>query len=990
MSNSQPLSFSGAEKRERASTGTFSNSSGSASSSTPATSSFSNAEREKSPFNAKKKWQHVTRRTCLAARIIAALKPTESRYFSYARILAGIVSEGWFFWPFQDVRCAFVDFAARPIPAPSFIELVNYRQTFTLASLHLLEDILENFVTERDILHSRLPDLNFKIKLEALFTVLSWGVFHVHQRILLGERLANPISMLNGLLSRFLSIGPFLGGFDSRFGNMMQFFWLGVMFKPLNVLSFFCARKQCNEITAAKNIYKISGLKGFYTGAVSDLKICLAMLTAHALSDLDIPAKVLGGVLFGAAGAWKWSTGLLKELGCLATTAVGTTLLKLIVQRVFGEPPIRADKKHVEETKIFIERKARANRLLSELARRAVEIPFRPAVDLRLNLFTSPHRDASRGSRIRSASRVTKTLSADEASELTSPPFNFVERSSWFDSHPEGPDYEPDYDYNDLTPMTSSSTSQPRTGFLRLSKEEYPDFPTFLFMSGLSQEYLYANGRYDLITDDRKEPVLQHGKPQYRHALENQPGKFMYIQFMHYDDESLEWALVENDRKTLLAYCEDDCQNPCECAKFWYVSSFGEFERDPTVKVCREPTLFLQRIAIMKSLNKMLQDGEHDASDIEKAVRPAEYYNVIVRRDQLVKSSLQALLGAQASELLAQDFRIRFKDEFGLDYGGITKEWFHLLSDGLMSVQGLELQLWDRKVGTDGNLFVHLSDNTLLPVGTAPLEFYVAIGRALAMALLHRAFFPLPLNFVVYKYILEKPITAYDLQNLDPDFFKHRLWTLAQPGGAKMIADMLGEPLTFVSAASGGSMGGVPLIHDGDKINVTEDNKMWYARYVSIEYLCGDIDKQLQALVSGFWDLCPRKALRHMQDAADLQALIQGPKEPLDVDRLKKESQLSPGNKTNSKYFDWFFQMLWELTPEVQVRFLQFATGSSRIPLEGLKPAFTLVINSSHRNQLPISHTCSNMISIPAYHSYEAMVAKCKLAFDFHSGFGFE
>jgi len=950
---------------------------------------------DKSPFDARKKWIHVSRRASLAARIIAALKPAESRYFSYGRIVGGILSEGCLFWPFQDVRCAIVDFATKSCAAPSFIELVNYRQTFTLASLHFLEDILENFVTERDILDPRLPDFRYKLKLETLFTLFSWSVFHAHQRILIGEPFAQPFGILNGLISRFLSIAPFLGGFDSRFGNIVQFFWLGVMFKPLNVVSFFCARKQCHDIAAVKRIYSHSGIRGFYTGALSDLKICVAMLTAHALSDLDVPAKFLGGVLVAAAGAWKCSTGILQELGCLATTAVGTTLLKLAVHRIFGEPPVRADRKHVEETKIFIEGKARANRLLSELSRRASEIPFRPTVDLRLNLFTTTNRPALHGSE---QGRVRlRSSAADEFSVTLPDDVSEVDRvAALYDDAPEEPidsstpssssDSHTD-DGDDRAPVPSNHSCAlcaPKDTRV----EDY--YPAFLYMSGFVQEYLFANGRYDLITDERGAPVLQHGKPQYRHAVENRPGRFMYIAFIHYDDESPEWALVEHDRTTILAYCEDNCQDPCECKNFWHVCTFGEFEKDPTVKASREPTLFLQRIAVIKSLNKMLQEGECDASDIEKTVKPAEYFNLLVRRDQLAKSSLQALLGAQASELIAQDFRIRFKDEHGLDYGGVKREWFGLLSHELMRTEGLELQLWDRKVRTDGSLFVNLNDNTLLPVGTAPLEFYVAIGRALAMALLHKAFFPLPLNFVVFKYILEKPITAADVQHLDPDFFRHRLWTLAQPGGAKKIADMLGEPLTFVSAASGGSMGGVPLIENGEKISVTEDNKMWYVRYVTIEYLCGDIDKQLQALVSGFWDLCPRKALRHMKQATDLQALIQGPKEPLDVDRLEEEAQLSPENKKHKIQFDWFFAMLREFKPEEQVRMLQFATGSSRIPLEGLKPAFTLVINSTDQKQLPISHTCSNMISMPAYSSYEVMVAKCKIAFDFHSGFGFE
>lgn len=202
------------------------------------------------------------------------------------------------------------------------------------------------------------------------------------------------------------------------------------------------------------------------------------------------------------------------------------------------------------------------------------------------------------------------------------------------------------------------------------------------------------------------------------------------------------------------------------------------------------------------------------------------------------------------------------------------------------------------------------------------------------------------------------------------------------------MADMLGEPLTFVSASSEWGTGGIPLVAGGENIPVTEANKMEYARLLAEDYLCGNIRHQLQALVTGFWDLCPLKALRSM-DSKDLQALIMGPTEQLDIESFKKNAKFQP-EKVDLPQFDWFFEAIKELSPEQSVRLVQFFSGSSRIPDEGLRPPFTLVVNASWDvEQLPIAHTCANMVCIPAYPEYRLLADKLTMAVANNVGFGF-
>lgn len=87
----------------------------------------------------------------------------------------------------------------------------------------------------------------------------------------------------------------------------------------------------------------------------------------------------------------------------------------------------------------------------------------------------------------------------------------------------------------------------------------------------------------------------------------------------------------------------------------------------------------------------------------------------------------------------------------------------------------------------------------------------------------------------------------------------------------------------------------------------------------------------------------------------------------------------------------WFWEIVHALPADDQRRLLQFATGTNRAPVNGLKSVpFCVQRSGPDSDRLPAAHTCFNILDLPAYASKEKMQAKLTTALAYSEGFGFE
>uniref|UniRef100_A0A8B9LDD3 HECT-type E3 ubiquitin transferase n=1 Tax=Astyanax mexicanus TaxID=7994 RepID=A0A8B9LDD3_ASTMX len=333
-----------------------------------------------------------------------------------------------------------------------------------------------------------------------------------------------------------------------------------------------------------------------------------------------------------------------------------------------------------------------------------------------------------------------------------------------------------------------------------------------------------------------------------------------------------------------------------------------------------------------------------------------------------------------------QDLRRRlwiiFPGEEGLDYGGVAREWFFLLSHEVLNPMYCLFEY----AGKDNYC---LQINPASSINPDHLKYFKFIGRFIAMALFHGKFIDTGFSLPFYKRILNKPLALKDLESIDPEFYNSLIWIKEnnlQECELEMYfsvdKEILGEVTTH------------ELKPDGGNILVTEENKEEYIRLVAEWRLSRGVEEQTQAFFEGFNEVLPQQYLQYF-DAKELEVMLCGMQE-IDLSDWQRNT-IYRHYARSSKQIIWFWQFVKEMDNEKRMRLLQFVTGTCRLPVGGFAdlmgsngPQKFCIEKVGKENWLPRSHTCFNRLDLPPYKSYEQLKEKLTLAIEETEGFGQE
>ena len=169
-------------------------------------------------------------------------------------------------------------------------------------------------------------------------------------------------------------------------------------------------------------------------------------------------------------------------------------------------------------------------------------------------------------------------------------------------------------------------------------------------------------------------------------------------------------------------------------------------------------------------------------------------------------------------------------------------------------------------------------------------------------------------------------------------------------------------------------------------------------------YLMGRIDKQLSAMLKGFYEVIP-SVLLSVFDFQELELVLCGLPN-IDLDDWEQNTEYSGDYKRRGrshKVVKWFWKLVREdkdFSDEERARLLQFATGTSRVPALGFRALqgrdgdirlFTIESCKLKESVYPRAHTCFNRIELPLYKSYDELKSRTMDAIQMElTGFGME
>ncbi|KAF0992084.1 hypothetical protein HZS_1493, partial [Henneguya salminicola] len=341
---------------------------------------------------------------------------------------------------------------------------------------------------------------------------------------------------------------------------------------------------------------------------------------------------------------------------------------------------------------------------------------------------------------------------------------------------------------------------------------------------------------------------------------------------------------------------------------------------------------------------------------------------ISICRDRLISDSFAAITNYDLQNLHRR-ITIKFNNEEGLDFGGLSREWLYNVSHEILNPNYCLFM----SLGSSSNYVFEI--NPLSNTVQNYKNYFIFVGRLIGISIFHSKYLDCFFSTAFYKNILNLPCILEDIMQIDKDFYNSINWI------SKNNIEEANLDLYFcVDNESFDQLQTFDLKPNGSSIKVTEKNKDEYIKLLVDWKLNYGKQEQMQCVISGVADMVPLTWLSSFT-VKEFEMLLCGVK-IYDIDDWKNNTKYK-GYDKNCKTIIWFWEFIEKIDQHTREQFLLFVTGTSRIPQTGFRDLFGS--DGSHKftiekwgnaNNLPRAHTCFNRIELPPYASYKDLSSK--------------
>ncbi|KAF5125156.1 E3 ubiquitin-protein ligase RSP5 [Metarhizium anisopliae] len=144
--------------------------------------------------------------------------------------------------------------------------------------------------------------------------------------------------------------------------------------------------------------------------------------------------------------------------------------------------------------------------------------------------------------------------------------------------------------------------------------------------------------------------------------------------------------------------------------------------------------------------------------------------HIKVRREHIFEDSFAEITRQSATDLKKR-LMIKFDGEDGLDYGGLSREFFFLLSHEMFNPFYCLFEY-----SAHDNYTLQINPHS--GINPEHLNYFKFIGRVVGLAIFHRRFLDAFFIGALYKMVLGKAVSLADMEGVDADFHRSLQWML--------------------------------------------------------------------------------------------------------------------------------------------------------------------------------------------------------------------
>ncbi|KFD55832.1 hypothetical protein M513_03271 [Trichuris suis] len=398
--------------------------------------------------------------------------------------------------------------------------------------------------------------------------------------------------------------------------------------------------------------------------------------------------------------------------------------------------------------------------------------------------------------------------------------------------------------------------------------------------------------------------------------------------------------------------------------------------------------------ALQRILENSADSSISASSSSERLTPRIERRKVCITRNNILKQAETVLNNMNQSRAVLE---IQYENEVGSGLGP-TLEFYALVSYNL---QRADLKLWHGTVvksqlsegvteyiQNSTGLYPAVRDFNSEHQADKTLSLFKLFGKLLARVLLDGRTVDLPLNPLFFKWFLqaENTLRLTDLHDLDAalgrsvDYLQRLVFKSKVSDEKRKQAEAEVEALSIDFTVPG--YPDIQMKPNGKNILVNIDNLTEYLELMSHWLLRAGVVRQMEAARASFSSIIQLRSLK-MFYPEEMDQLFCGCRTSTDIwDAHVLQQAIHPdhGYTHDSPQIRWLVDLMASYNETERRDFLQFMTGSPRLPVGGLKnlnPPFTVVRkhcdDGNVDSQLPSVMTCVNYLKLPEYTTPEAL-----------------
>ena len=360
--------------------------------------------------------------------------------------------------------------------------------------------------------------------------------------------------------------------------------------------------------------------------------------------------------------------------------------------------------------------------------------------------------------------------------------------------------------------------------------------------------------------------------------------------------------------------------------------------------------------------------SQHLRARLRQLQSDTEPLTITVKRENLFMDSLN-LVGALDANTLTGRLSIKFEGEKGLDYGGMSREWFLELSREILSPERGLFVMRGKQQYVINPASVELPDWQKL---------FSFVGTVLGMAVFHGKLFHSYFIGSFYKMLCDVPVELSDMKEYDESVYKSLKYILNTTDSTDdldldfTLTEQYDTPTpTPGGPTTPGNTRVVELKPNGASMPVTEENKAEYVKLAFEHYLTG-CSAQMALIKESFFQFCPQDVLTEIFNWKELAELVGGTPD-INIEEMRHFTECR-GFTTTDRVVTWFWELVGDMKQEDLKLLLRFVTGTDKVPVGGFEflygsngPQRLTLNKTSKRTGLPAAHSCFNRLDLPEY-----------------------